>query len=421
MYLLLGLLSSSTFLYSIGLFFGRISGFLRELLIAKYFKISDDSDTIILLLTVPDFINNLLSVTVLSSIILPLLSKFEQDYKNVIYFSIKKLFVVACVFLFFLICFSFFLFERKVFYFLLISMFSVIPNIISAVFVAYLNYRNDFFLPSLGTLLFNSVLIIFLLLSNNLFVFSFAIVFASFIRFISVFLKSAKISTSFFPLPSLGNFNFFSYRELFIAVLSNGIFFLMPLIDKIFASRISIGSVSILSYAEKIYLLPVSVFLTSTAVVAFPEFVKLYTHNNFKELFLKLKKSFFVSSILGFITSFIFVLFNEQIVYLIFGISSLSENDLIQVSNVNFGYIPMLLFSGGNSIILYVLYATNKIRTVFLLSLIIVILKILFNILVVFNDLDLVFIAWSTSLASLLQLLFGSLLVLRYLTKKIRV
>ncbi len=411
------LLSINVVLYSIGLFLGRISGFFREIFIANHFKISNESDIIILLLTIPDFINNLLSVTILSSVILPILAQFEHEVESVIYFTIKKLSIVLCFFLFISVCTIYFIFEFNVFILLFISLLSVIPNVIAAVFISYLNFKNNFFLPSLGTLIFNTVIISFLFISNNLFVFSVGIVLAAFIRFASVFARSFKLGISKFRFSSLNNVNYFSFNTLITAILGNGVFFLFPLIDKIFASRISYGSITILSYAEKIYLLPVSVYLTSIAVTSFPEFIKLYNQNDFKGFISKLKTALISSSFLGFITLILFILFNKQIVYLVFGFSDLSKSNLMNVAYVNIGYIPMLFFSGINSVILCSLYAINKVHTIFVMSLFLVFLKIVFNLFILFYDYEVVFIAYSTSFLAFLQFVFSGLIFILHFKK----
>ncbi|MBD6944233.1 hypothetical protein G4167_01665 [Vibrio parahaemolyticus] len=50
----------SALIVSLGLFIGRFSGFLREIIIANNFGATENSDFIVLLLTTPDFLVNLL-------------------------------------------------------------------------------------------------------------------------------------------------------------------------------------------------------------------------------------------------------------------------------------------------------------------------------------------------------------------------
>ena len=65
---------------SIGILLGRLAGYGRELIIASQFNISQMADHVILLLTMPDLINSLLSISTISVVAMPLM--YEKKRSN---------------------------------------------------------------------------------------------------------------------------------------------------------------------------------------------------------------------------------------------------------------------------------------------------------------------------------------------------
>ena len=68
----------NSLILSFGILLGRFSGYIRELVIAYKFEVSKEADNIILMLNIPDLLNNLLAARAVSAILIPLLSK-EKD------------------------------------------------------------------------------------------------------------------------------------------------------------------------------------------------------------------------------------------------------------------------------------------------------------------------------------------------------
>jgi putative peptidoglycan lipid II flippase len=406
-------LFKSSVLLSVGLLLGRISGYFREMVIASVYHVSDTSDKVLLILTVPDFINNLLSVTTVGAIVLPLMAQQQNYIEYIVRYSIKKLLYLSGFLMLIFLIFVSLIYDVETLLLIAISLISVIPNIILSVFVVFLNSRNKFFLPSLGTLIFNTALIFVLISTSNLYLISIGVILAAFIRLLSVFFNS--ISIGLFSDKERDNsitINF-SYKALLLAVVSNGILFINPLIDKVFASHLNSGSLTILSYSEKIYLLPVSIYLTSMAVTSFPTFVTLSSTNRFLEFISLLRRLLFISFGLGLFTSVCFFYFNDFIVNAFFGIAGLSRENLNKISDVTLAYIPMLVFSGINAIIMNALYALKRFQAILFISLSLVFMKFALNFWMVSTNLGVLYIALGTSFMGLMQFLLG-LLALMY-------
>lgn len=413
---LTGQIFKSSALLTVGLMLGRISGYFREIAIAGVYSVSDTSDKILLILTVPDFINNLLSVTTVGAVILPLIVEEKNHIEYVVRYSIKKLLRLGLFLtLIFLIIISF-IYDIKTFLFISISLVSVFPNLVLSVFVVVLNHRNMFFLPSLGTLIFNIVLIIVLICTRNLYLISAGVILAAVVRLLSVSLKGGMISLLLSKVKESNVLINISNKDLILSIVSNGILFINPLLDKVFASQLTSGSLTVLSYSEKIYLLPVSIYLTSMAVTSFPTFVALSSSGRYIEFRSLLKRILVVSLGLGVFTSVCFFFFYDYIVYVFFGSVGLSTENLKSIADVTFAYIPMLMFSGINAVVMNVLFSLNRFYVILVISLSLILMKFFLNYWMISANLDVVYIALGTSLMSFMQLLLG-LAALAYLLK----
>ena len=153
----------NSLILSVGILIGRLSGYIRELVIAYKFNVSAAADNIILMLAIPDLLNNLLAAGAISGILIPLLSK--SDNINLLLSEfLKKLFFISLFLYLIVVVILFFTYDYFLFGILSISLFSIFPNIITFINSSYLQYEKRFKAQSLNTLVFNIVIIVFLIL-----------------------------------------------------------------------------------------------------------------------------------------------------------------------------------------------------------------------------------------------------------------
>jgi putative peptidoglycan lipid II flippase len=330
----------NSLILSAGILLGRLSGYIRELIIAYKFEVSVQADNIILMLTIPDILNNLLAAGAISGILIPLLSKDKYIAETLAEFT-KKLFIITFIFYILLVSIIFVLYDIYIFGILTISLLSIFPNIFTFISSSYLQYEKRFKAQSLNTLVFNVIVILFLLLSFQGYLFAMGVVIASILRMLwitydlrftnitikSLFVKSSKVSIR--------------YKLLIFMIFANGLIFINPMIDKIFASFLDEGSVSILSYAEKIYLLPVSVFLTTYAVAMFPDLSKMVTNNETHEINNLLKKSISFNIFISFIVALFLYIFSYEIVSIFYSIANIKDENLQLIANILDGYVTI--------------------------------------------------------------------------------
>jgi peptidoglycan biosynthesis protein MviN/MurJ (putative lipid II flippase) len=387
----------NSLILSIGILLGRFSGYIRELIIAYKFEVSIEADNIILMLTIPDLLNNLLSAGVISGLLIPLLGKHEK-VEEIISEFVRKLFYI-CLFLYlFVISIIFFIYEFYLFSVMSISLLSIFPNIITFLSSSYLQYEQRFKAQSLNTLIFNIVIICFLLIGFHSYLFAIGVILASIVRMVWIIndLKYTKIDIKSFFKTSQNKI--LKYRIIIFMIFSNGIVFILPMIDKLFASKLVDGSVAILSYAEKIYLLPVSVFLTTYAVAMFPSLTKLIKDSKYEEVNRTLKKSMVLNIFVSFIFVLFIFIFNIEIVDLFYGLVGVKTENILLISQTLEAYLGAMLLAGSNSILLNLFFANKWYNKLIYYSLFMLFLKLILNSIVVYNQFDIKYIAYGTSL-----------------------
>lgn len=400
----------NSLILSFGILIGRLSGYIREIVIASKYGATEQSDNIILMLTVPDLLNNLLASGAIVGILIPLLTSHTKDLEYVLSEFTKKLFFISFVFYILTTSMIFFMYDFYLFSLLAISLLSIFPNIYTFIISGYLQFEKRFKKQSLNTLIFNSVIIIFLLFQVDNIILGLGIILASIVRLMWIYsdLKNTTTSLKSFTKPS--STTLLNYKTLVFMILANGLMFINPMIDKMFASYLVDGSVAILSYAEKIYLLPVSVFLTTYAVAMFPDLSKMVLNNDKISIIKILKKSIGLNIVISIIIGIGLYSFSYEIVNLFFGIANLNENVINSISLVIDGYIIALIVAGTNSILLNLIFSYKWYESLIFYSLFIVSSKIVLNILVIKFNLDVEYIAYGTSLLGVVSIIYLSVL-----------
>ncbi len=386
----------NSLILSFGILLGRFSGYIRELIIAYKFEVSIEADNIILMLTIPDLLNNLLSVGVISGILIPLISK-NINIEDVISEFVRKLFFISVVLYIVVISIIFFIYELYLFSMMSISLLSIFPNIVTFITSSYLQYEQRFKAQSLNTLIFNIVIIVFLLIGFYSYIFAIGVILASLVRMLWIVndLKHTKINfKSFFKI---NDSKLINYRIFIFMIFANGIIFILPMIDKLFASKLSDGSVAILSYAEKIYLLPVSVFLTTYAVAMFPNLAKLVSERKIEDINKILKNSILLNISISIIFVFVMYIFSLEIVSLLYGLVGVKIENLLLISQTLNSYLIAMIFAGTNSILLNLFFANKWYNKLIIYALVMLFFKIIINFLVVYNQYDIRYIAIGTS------------------------
>lgn len=272
---------------SLALLAGRVSGFVRELVLASKLGLTATADAAIVLLTLPDLLVNLLLSGGLGVALIPALRAAGPARQAALLRQTAAL--VALLFgllgaaLALMPGFWFPLFAPGLPVpvaledpWLLLAIAVAVPlTALSGITSAALNARDRFFVAGCGTLIFNIAVIAGLLVSrapgSELQMLCWAILGGALLRWVSQVLSlRGQIS----PMPGIRVQGWLIDSDLlkaFLAgLLSASLLVLIPVILRSSASLIGAGQLAAFNYAIKLIELPVGVLISTLAVVIFP-------------------------------------------------------------------------------------------------------------------------------------------------------
>ncbi len=424
----------STYIVSICILLSRIFGLIREILLAHVLGTSAVSDALRASLRIPNFLQNLLGEGVLSASFIPVyVSLKEKKEKSLLasnlfwalLFTTLILTALGMLFpAFFVNLFApGFSGETKILtQELLVILFpSAGVLVLSAWCLGILNSHKIFFLSYSSPLAWNTCIIltlIYCLTSSDKTQVIYLIAGSFLLGSILQFLVQVPKTLSFidFYKWSFKDKNFIKVIKNFIpVVMGRGAVQISAYVDTIIASYLVTGSLSVLMYAQTLYLLPISVFAMSISAVDLPSQSERSTQENTEVFY----KSLFESRnrLLFFLVpcSFFIILFGFELIGLVFQSNHFSAYDTLKVwltlSAFTIGLVPVSLsriFSSS-------LYAESKRKLVSSIAMFRLILGTGLCILFCFYlipklgldpALSIIGIGMSASLVSLTELLF---------------
>ncbi|MBT8434311.1 MAG: hypothetical protein KJN95_06605 [Gammaproteobacteria bacterium] len=269
---------------NLGLLLGRLSGFVREAMVAASFGVSFEADIVVLILTVPDLMVNMLMGGAMVTVLVPALSQSPQHARRILYqTAILSGLVFSCIAVLFI-------WQAQLLVSILLPGFTpqqvqtaasvltpvmwFIPiTVLATATAAYLQSQNRFFVASLGTLVVNASVILglYLILMQWMAMPALAIfvLLGGFLRLASQ-LFSMRIR--FYPLQGLKPW--LLDRQFFVryghAMASGSLLFVFPVIARAYASYENEGSVAMLNYAIRLVELPMAVCIGFLGIVLFP-------------------------------------------------------------------------------------------------------------------------------------------------------
>lgn len=288
------LLSNSIWI-SIGILCGRFLGFIREAVLASRFGATADADVAVLLLTIPDFLVNILVGGGLSVALIPEFSRLGRGMRSQCLFVQSSL-VIGIMFTALaglLVYFSdalvssvapgFPLAAREQAAAMMDLVLWVIPlTTLAGVSTAYLQATGRFAVPAMGTFIFNTTVVAGLLFFTNS---------AWQLQLLGLFIilgGMLRLGSQFLVLPRIGlAWRCFRWQLLkhtvisryFYAVLASGLLLSLPVIARAIASLHGEGAIALFNYASRLVEFPLSVTVTILAVGLFPLLSDSFSRN----------------------------------------------------------------------------------------------------------------------------------------------
>lgn len=281
----------SSLILNLALLIGRLSGFVRELIVAKTYGVSAAADIVVLWLTLPDLLLNILAGSAIGAALIPGFVANEEKAKVIWFQAILAALIgsltISVVLQFFSISIVSLLAPGispvsldLADYGVKVAIFIFPLSLLVAVNSAYFHYEGKFFMAGIGTLVFNGVLIVGLLLCGYFYIedlklILIAVFLAAFVRFFYQFLVVFDRGA----LIGLFERNYIS-KEVVVrflqAMMSSGVIFVYPVIGRSFSSAAGEGGVAIFNYMFKLIELPLMVAVTFLSVVFMPSLAKAW-------------------------------------------------------------------------------------------------------------------------------------------------
>lgn len=277
---------------SVGVLLGRLAGFFREVSLAAELGVSPDADIAIVLLTFPDALTNLLMGGALSAVLIPRFKKLGGGVRSDALFCkgsllVGGLFALVAAAAAYRADWMLALLapgiqgeaESRAID-LLSEIFWVVPlTALAGVSTAYLQARGLFFFPAMGTLIFNGVLVCFIVFSlegAGLGVVVIAVMCGAALRWASQiaqirWCRGCSLRTLRWSLLGDG----FGWRYI-QAVAGGGLITLLPVLARAFASEQGAGSLALFNYAYKLVEFPLGACVTVLSVAVFPALTQAF-------------------------------------------------------------------------------------------------------------------------------------------------
>lgn len=281
----------STLVLNLGLFLGRLSGFIREAFLAATYGASPEADVIVQMLTIPDLLVSILMGGAMGAMLVP---EFTQHAKQA-----SKLLYQSC--LFFCVVFSalalglywssdvlvsllapgFTEYQMKKTSLALGWVVWLIPlTVLSGAVTAFLHAQNKFGVAAMGTLIINGAIIVGLILVSQdyggLFLVAIFVLIGGALRLLS---QVSQIQLSWNPISSLKNWKL--KKQLLVrysqAMLSGSALLLFPVVARALASYEEEGSVALFNYASRLIEFPLAIGVTFLTVVLFPRLAQSFS------------------------------------------------------------------------------------------------------------------------------------------------
>ena len=282
----------------------------------------------------------------------------------------------------------------------------VIGGIIGIYYGILVTFR-EFLLPNLSPVIMSLVIISGVMLATNDpngYVLAGATTIGALFQLIMQYPKVRKLGFKIKP-----DFHFKNNPEfkqllelLFPAILSSTVGQIYVYADMFFASQLTEGAWSAIGYANRIFQFPVGILVASFLVPLFPVFSSLVGRNEIGEVRNYFNKGIGALNFLAFPILIAILLLAHDAVFLVFQRGEFTSEATTMVSTalifLSFGIIPYVF----RDCITRIYYAFNDSKTPFLIAVSSIILKLLFNFLLV-SRLGIGGITLSTTLVTLIN------------------
>ncbi|WP_417327768.1 murein biosynthesis integral membrane protein MurJ [Halarcobacter sp.] len=372
------MLIKSIFTNSSGILVSRILGFIRDLLTASILGANIYSDIFFVAFKLPNLFRRIFAEGAFTQAFIPSYakSKYKIRFSSIIFLQLFAflIFLSLVVTLFStLITKAIALgFDEQTINLaapLVAINFYYLPLIFVVTFMAaLLQYKHHFATTAFSTALLNLALIAALLISKDLekyeitFYLSYGVLAGGFLQVLVHLLAVKKYNLCkifTFRKHKKKEENRF-YKSFFGATLGSSTAHISAFLDTWLASFLVSGSISYLYYANRVFQLPLALFAIATSVALFPMIAKAIKNKDENRALKLMKKSSIILIGLLSLATLIGIVFDNEIIWLLFERGAFSSTDTINTALILTMYLIGLLPYGLAKIFSLWLYSHEK-------------------------------------------------------------
>ena len=372
------MLIKSIFTNSSGILVSRILGFVRDLLTASILGANIYSDIFFVAFKLPNLFRRIFAEGAFTQAFIPSYSKakFKIRFSSIIFLQLFAFLIILSLVV---TLFSTLITKAIALGFddktidlaapLVAINFYYLPLIFVVTFMAaLLQYKHHFATTAFSTALLNLSLITALLISKDLdkyeitFYLSYGVLIGGLLQLLVhlIAIKNHNLCKIFtFRKHEKKEENRF-YKSFFGATIGSSTAHISAFLDTWLASFLVSGSISYLYYANRVFQLPLALFAIATSVALFPMIARAIKNKDENKALKLMKKSSIILIGLLSIATLIGIVFNNEIIWLLFERGAFTNEDTINTSLILTMYLIGLLPYGLAKIFSLWLYSHEK-------------------------------------------------------------
>lgn len=418
------------FLITIG---SKLTGFLKEVFIARTFGATYETDAFVVASTIPNSLFYIISGG-LTTVIIPTYAKYIKE-RNILEFNNLYSNLVSQLLIFSVLSSLIGVFFSNQIVQLIATGFSedaiflsgnllkiMFPTLIFTVLISIntglLNTQKVFGVGEISPLILNLFIIIFCLTVSKIFgiyALSYAVFFGTLVSLLYILFKMRGSVFSFNFRVKFDDDIKYIYKLMLPIVLSSGVIEIYIIIDKYLASNMSEGSISSLNFAHKILGFPEGLLVAFSSVL-FPTLSQLAFEEDKKDFSGTIFSGLKIIMLLAVPISIIILILSSNIVGFLFEGGNFSKEASEKTSSVLFYFSLAILSLGTNPLLYRAFFALHETVKPLLVSIISVIVNIILSI-SLSRLMGLEGLALANSIAMLVNVILQLYLLKAYLVK----
>lgn len=406
----------------------KLLGFARELVLSYFYGISDISDIYLMSISIPTAIFGFVA-TGISTAFIPIYSTIENkkgtmeadnytgNLVNIMMITCSVLTVLGIIFTEKLIGIFIYGFVGETLHiaiqFTRISLITMYFIGLVLIFSSYLQLKGDYYIFALSGIPLNLIYIfsIFVSIKSNIYIMAIGGLLAIVLQFAFMVPFIKRRGYKHTKLINLTDSNI--KKVLYMAlpmVLGVSVNQINILIDKIFASNVTIGGISALNYADKLNDFILGLFVMSVITVTYPMMSKMLAEKSLEEFSKTITETINLVNLLVVPTSIGIMMFSKEIVILLYNRGAFTISAVNMTTGVLYYYFIGILGIGLVQVLYRVFYSFQDTKTPMVNAVLSILINIILNI-VLSKLMGLNGIALATSISALLSaiLLFYNL------------